>query len=96
MNPSYIVGFVICLTDIMSTAMRTILQLLILMMDIPLDMIQINSPEESSFDQAKEKQSGYYSESAPATDSYSIRIIRISRLLFLQYPNPEKQGDKLL
>ena len=64
------------------------------MTGIPLDMIQINSPEGSSFGPAKSKQSGYYSESAPATNLYSIRIIRISRLLFLQYPNPEKQGDK--
>ena len=48
MNPSYIVGFVICLTGTMSTAMMMILQLFILMMDIPLDMIQIDSPEGSS------------------------------------------------
>ena len=62
-----------------------ILQPLILMMDIPLDMRQIDSPEGS----------GYYSKSAPTTVLNSIRIIN-SRLLFLQYPNPEKQGDKLL
>ena len=54
MNPSYTVGFVICLTGTMSTAMMMILQHLILMMDIPLDMIQIDSPEGSSFDPAKD------------------------------------------
>ena len=54
MNPSYTVGFVICLTGTMSTAMMMILQHLILMMDIPLDMIQIDSPEGSSFDPAEE------------------------------------------
>ena len=43
MNPSYIVGFVIYLTDTMSMAMMmTMLQPLILLMDIPLDMIQID------------------------------------------------------
>ena len=77
-------------------AMRTILQLLILMKDIPLDMIQIDSTGGSSFDLAKEKQSGYYSRSAPATELNSFRSTSISRLLFLQYPNPEKQGDKSL
>ena len=83
----------------MITTMMMILQILILMKDIPLDMIQIDSPEGSSFDPAKSKQSGYYSRSAPATELNSIRIINstsISRLLFLQYPNPEKQGDKSL
>ena len=54
MNPSCIVGFVICTTGTMSTARMMILQHLILLMDIPLDMIQINSPEGSSFDPAKE------------------------------------------
>ena len=53
MNPSYIAGFVICLTGTMSTAMRMALQPLILMMDIPLDMIQIDSPEGSTFDPTK-------------------------------------------
>ena len=41
MNLSYTVGFVICSTGTMSTAMMMILLLLILMMGIPLDMIQI-------------------------------------------------------
>ena len=41
MNLSYIVGFAICMTGTMSTAMMVILLLLILMMGIPLDMIQI-------------------------------------------------------
>ena len=41
MNLSYTVGFVICMTSTMSTAMMTILLLLIHMMGIPLDMIQI-------------------------------------------------------
>ena len=41
MNLSYTVGFVICMTGTMSTAMMMILLLLILMMGIPLDMIQI-------------------------------------------------------
>ena len=39
---------------------------------------------------------GYYSKSAPATVLNSTRNIHstsISRLLFLQYPNPEKQGQ---
>ena len=54
MNPSYIVGFVICLTGTMSMATMMILQHLILMKDIPLDMTQIDSPEGSSFDLAKE------------------------------------------
>ena len=54
MNPSYIVGFVICLTGTMSMATMMILQHLILMKDIPLDMTQIDSPEGSSFDPAKE------------------------------------------
>ena len=40
MNPSYIVGFVICLTGTMSTARMMILLLLIHMTGIPLDMIQ--------------------------------------------------------
>ena len=39
MNPSYIVGSVIYLTSTMSMVMMRILQPLILMMDIPLDMI---------------------------------------------------------
>ena len=50
MNPSCIVGFAVCLIDTMSTAMMMTLQPLILMMDIPLDMIQTDSPEGSSFD----------------------------------------------
>ena len=54
MNPSYIVGFVICFIGTMNTAMMMILQLLILMKDIPLDMRQIDSPEGSSFEPAKE------------------------------------------
>ena len=54
MNPSYIVGFVICLTGTMSTAMMVIHRPLILTKDIPLDMTQIDSPEGSSFDPAKE------------------------------------------
>ena len=41
MNPSYIVGFVICSTGTTSTTRMMILLLLILMMGIPLDMIQI-------------------------------------------------------
>ena len=41
MNLSYIVGFVICMTGTMSTAMMMILLLLILTMGTPLDMIQI-------------------------------------------------------
>ena len=42
MNPSYIVGFVICSTDIMSMAMMMmILQPLIHLMDIHLGTIQI-------------------------------------------------------
>ena len=41
MNLSYIVGFVICMTGTMSTAMMMILLLLILSMGILLDMIQI-------------------------------------------------------
>ena len=41
MNPSCIVGFVICSTGTTSTAMMMILLLLILMMGIPLDIIQI-------------------------------------------------------
>ena len=41
MNPSYIVGFVICSTGTTSTARMMILLLLILMMGILLDMIQI-------------------------------------------------------
>ena len=41
MNLSFIVGFVICMTGTMSTAMMMILPLLILMMGILLDMIQI-------------------------------------------------------
>ena len=45
---------VICLTGTMSTARMMILQPLILMMDIPLGMIQIDSPERSSFDPAKD------------------------------------------
>ena len=53
MNPSCIAGFVICLTDTMSMAMMMILQHLILMMDIPLDMIQNDSPEGSSFGPSK-------------------------------------------
>ena len=76
-----------------------ILQLSILMMDIPLDMKQTDSPEGSSFDPANRDQSGYYSRSAPAIELNSIRFINstsIDRLLFLQYPNPEKQRDKLL
>ena len=64
-NPSYIAGFVICLTNTMSTARMRILQPLILMMDIPLGMRQIDSPEGS----------GYYSKSAPATILNSFRII---------------------
>ena len=68
MNPSYIVGFVICLTDTMSTAMMMILQPLIHMMGIPLDMIQIESILQVDV-------SGYYSESAPATELNSIRTI---------------------
>ena len=64
-EPLMYAGFVICLTGTMSTAMRMILQPLILMMDIPLDMRQIDSPEGS----------GYYSKSAPATILNSIRII---------------------
>ena len=40
-------------------------------------------------------QSGYYSESAPAIDMNSTRTMNSIRNL-LQYPNPEKQGDKLL
>ena len=58
-------------------------------------MIQIDSPEGSSFGPAKE-QSGYYSRSALATVLNSICSTIIDRLLFLQYPNSEKQGDKLL
>ena len=68
MNPSYIVGFVICLTETMSTAMMMILQPLIHMMGIPLDMIQIESILQVDV-------SGYYSESAPATELNSIRTI---------------------
>ena len=41
MNPSYIVGSVIYLTSTMSMAMMRTPQPLILMMDIPLDMILI-------------------------------------------------------
>ena len=41
MNLSYIVGFVICMTSTMSTAIMMILLLLIHMKGIPLDMIQI-------------------------------------------------------
>ena len=80
----------------MSTARMIILQPLILMMDTPLDMRQIDSPGESPFDPSEDSNPGYYSESAPATDFYSIRTILIDRLLFIQYPNSEKQGDKLL
>ena len=86
MNLSCIVGFVICSTGTTSTAMMMILPLLTHMKGIPLDMIQIDSPEGS----------GYYSKSALATVLNSIRSTIISRLLLLQYPNPEKQGDKLL
>ena len=39
MNPSCIVGFVICTTNTMNMAMMMMIQHLILMRDIPLDMI---------------------------------------------------------
>ena len=43
MNPSYTVGFVICMTSTTSTAMMMIHQHLIHMRGIPLDMIQIEA-----------------------------------------------------
>ena len=62
---------------VIPTFLMKIPQPLILMMNIPLDMRQIDSPEGS----------GYYSKSAPATDLNSTRTMNsVRKLLFLQYP----------
>ena len=74
MNPSYIVGFVICMTGTMSTAMMMILPLLILMMGILLDMIQTKTilqmaPQPQIAQQLTFAFLGYYSEQYPRMQS---------------------------
>ena len=65
--------------------MMKILQPLILMMDIPLDMRQIDSPEGS----------GYYSSAAPATVLNSTRIIKQYQPLadYCFYSTPKARGQ---
>ena len=78
MNLSYIVGFVICMTSTMSTAIMMILLLLIHMKGIPLDMIQTETIIQTAphlFQKPQIAQQltfallGYYSEQYPRMQS---------------------------
>ena len=82
MNLSYIVGFVICMTGTMSTAMMMILLLLILSMGILLDMIQIEVILQTA---------PHLLQKAP--DSSTAHLC-ISRLLFRTVPKHAELTDK--
>ena len=83
MNPSYTAGSVICLISTMSMAMMKILQTLILLMDIPLDMRQIDFSKRIRL--LFKISTSHCFEQFPHYQQYQP-------LLFLQYPNQKSKG----